>query len=133
MKSPKLTPAQRKLVDEYAEVREKVAAWQPAANPHAARLAELTKAIIEFTDEQPADEEVLLAGNRFRVPVGMKRVSREIVNLPKLFKRLGRAWVEEHCKPNLGDLDKALTPEERQPFIVESRSLSRIVGKPVAV
>jgi hypothetical protein len=132
MTQPKLTPAQRKLIDEYAETRAKVAAWKPAVNPHAARLAALVVEITKLTDREPADEEVLLAGYHFSVPVGMKRIKRTIVRLKQLFRRLGSEWVEEHCQPNLGDLDKALAPEERSEFVEESRELSRIIGVPLA-
>lgn len=131
MTVPKLTPPQRRLLDEYAELRAKVASWKPPANPDAARLAELSTQVLALADQQPADAEVLLVGNAFSVPVGMKRVKRSIVNLPKLFKRLGRAWVETHCQPSLGDLDKAeLTAEEKAEFVNESRELSRIIGTP---
>lgn len=131
MKSPKLTPGMKRLVDEYAEVRQKVAAWRPPANPHAARLKELEGAIADLADKAPADEEVLLVGYHFVVPVGMRRVKRTIVEVAKLFKRLGMEWVYAHCQPNLGDVDKALSEDERKAFISESRELSRIIGTPV--
>ena len=95
------------------------------------QLAELQKQVMEIADGQPADQEVLLAGYRFTVPVGMKRIKRTIVNLPALFKRLGQPWVVKHCAPSLSDLDKALEPVERAKYLEESRELSRIVGEPV--
>jgi hypothetical protein len=130
--SPKLTPAQRKVIDAYVVERRDFGNWRPAANPFAARLADLQKQVTEMTDKVPADEEVLLVGYRFTVPIGMKRIRRTIVKLPALFKRLGQAWVLKHCIPSLGDLDKALEPAERAKFIEESRDLSRIIGEPVA-
>jgi len=131
MITPKLTPAQRKTIDEYAEVRASAAAWRPAVNPHAARLAELQKHVMDLADLQPADAEVLLVGRRFSVPVGMRRIKRTIINLQQLWNRLGKEWMLKHCAPSLGDLDKALEPEDRAHFIDEERTLSRIIGEPV--
>lgn len=131
MITPKLSPSLRKLVDEYADTLNKVAAWKPAVNPDVARLAELSAQITQLTDTKPADEEIVLVGYRFQIPVGMKRIRRTIVRIPQLFRRLGMAWVQEHCAPSLGDLDKALTENERAQYVQESRALSRIIGKPV--
>jgi hypothetical protein len=131
MIAPKLTPAQRKGIDAYVVARASYSAWQPAVNPHASAVADGQKLIAELTDEQAADEEVLLAGYRFSVPVSAKRIKRTIINVPALFKKLGQAWVLKHCAPSLGDFDKALEPDKRAPFVKEERVLSRIIGEPV--
>lgn len=129
--TPKLTLAQRRMIDEYADVRAAAAAWKPATNPHAARLAQLSAEIGRLADLQPADAEVLLAGFHFSVPVSMKRIRRTIKSLPALFARLGNEWVMKHCAPGLGDVDKVLEPAERAEYIDEARTLSRIIGEPV--
>jgi len=128
---PKLTPNLRRLVDEYADTLNKVAAWKPAVNPDIARLAELSSQIRAATDRQPAGEELLLRGLKYDLPVGAKRIKRTIINIPRLFRKMGMAWVEEHCAPALGDLDKALTEDERAGYVKEERILSRIIGQPV--
>lgn len=131
MIKPKLSPKLKHLVDEYSDLIAKTAAWRPAVNPHLARLVEVTGEIVKLSDLQPADAELLFVGYNFVLPVGMRRIKRTIINLPKLFKRLGAEWVEAHCQPGLGELDKVLQVEERAEFIEESRELSRIIGRPV--
>jgi hypothetical protein len=119
------------MIDEYSDVRAAAAAWKPATNPHASRLFALEKEIARLADLQPPDAEVLLTGFHFSVPVGMKRIRRTIVNVSKLFARLGNDWVLKHCAPSLGDVDKVLEPAERSQYIAEERILSRIIGEPV--
>jgi hypothetical protein len=135
MTTPKLTSAERKLVDEYSEMRGKASLWVPPVNPHAKRLAELEKQLVTITDKQPADADLVLCGSRYSVPVGPKRIKRTIENVGELFDRLAPEWIRMHCIPNLGDLDKVLkgfTPEDRAKFISESRELSRTIGAPIA-
>lgn len=132
MITPKLTPGQRKLVDDYAAARRDCASWRPSVNPFAARLLELEKQIMELADKQPAEQEVFLTGVSYAVPIGTKRVRRTIINVAALFKKLGKEWVLKNCIPSLGALDKALEPEERAAFVSESRDLSRIIGAPVS-
>jgi len=131
MIAPKLTPGQRKAIDAYVVARASYSAWQPAVNPHASALAKGQKLIAELADEQNADEELILAGYRFSVPVSAKRIKRTLINIPALFTKLGKAWVQKHCAPSLGDFDKSVEPDERAPFVKEERVLSRIIGEPV--
>jgi hypothetical protein len=129
---PKLTPAQRVLVDEYAEVRDRCLAWKPATNPHMARYFELSQVVLGWFEEQPADETLLATGNVYSIPVSARRRSRSLVNLPKLFKKLGMKWVLEHCRPSLTDIDRAPLPAEvLATFIVEARDGPRTLGEPV--
>lgn len=131
MKSLKLDAVGRALIDEYGDVCLRVSAWCPVVNPDIARKSEIERLITQLTDRQPADEEVMLVGTRYSLQIGAKRVRRTVKNVAKLFATLGKAWVEKHCLPSLGDIDKALEPDERAPFIDEQRILSRIIGSPV--
>jgi hypothetical protein len=129
---PKLTPEQRRLVDEYVEVRAKCLAWRPAANPHVSRFAELQVAILAWFEKQDPEDQILAKGNKFSLPVGAKERKRTIVRIPELFRRLGMKWVAEHCKPALGALEKALPKDELAKYVEESRTGPRSLGEPVA-
>jgi hypothetical protein len=130
---PKLTPAQRALVDEYAQVRDRCLGWKPATNPHMARYFELGQVVLGWFDGQPADEPILATGFSYSIPVSARRRSRSLINLPKLFKKLGMKWVLEHCRLSLTDIERAPLPAEvLATFIVEARDGPRTLGEPVA-
>jgi hypothetical protein len=131
MIAPKLTPGQRKSIDAYVVARASYSAWQPSLNPHAQAVADGQQLIANLAEKEPAHEELILAGYRFSVPVSAKRIKRTLINIPALFKKLGKAWVEKRCAPSLGDFDKSVEPDERAPFVKEERVLSRIIGEPV--
>jgi hypothetical protein len=130
---PKLNPDQRKLVDEYVEVRKHCAAWKPSVNPHAARLAQLEPLLTEMAGFNPvqAKETFVLRGDQFVVPLSARRLKRTILQIPKLFKLLGTKWVAEHCAPTLTDLEKSsLTEKQLKSFILEEQSGQRTLGEP---
>jgi len=131
MIAPKLTAGQRKAIDAYVVARASYSAWQPAMNPHAGAVEDGEKLIAKLADAQAPEEEIILAGFRFSVPVSAKRIKRTLINIPALFKKLGKEWVLKHCAPSLGDFDKAVEPDEQAPFVKEERVLSRIIGEPV--
>jgi hypothetical protein len=131
MIEPKLTPEQKKLVDEYAEARLKVMAWKPEANPHAARFEELNSLILTWFENEKADEAILARGNRYTVPVAAREKKRTILRIPQLFKRLGSKWVAENVRPTLKAIEKALSPEEMKKFVLEERTGPRSLGEPV--
>lgn len=127
----KLTPEQRKLVDEFAEARQRCMAWTPAVNPHAARRQELEKLILSWFENSEAAEPIIAAGNRYTVPVSIRENRRTLILIPKLLKRLGQKWVVENFKPTLTSIEKALTKEELQKYMNEERSGPRTIGEPV--
>lgn len=127
----KLTPEQRKIVDEFAVVRQRCMAWTPAVNPHAARRQELEKLILSWFENSEAAEPIIAAGNRYTVPVSMRENSRTLVLIPRLLKRLGQKWVVENFKPTLKSIEKALTKEELAKYVQEERSGARSIGEPV--
>jgi len=129
---PILTPARKALVDEYKRVRDKVEAWRPAVNPHAARHAEIEAEILSWVEDEAADQEILLVGNTVNVPISARRKRHTIIHLPQLFKKLGLKWISEHCKPTLGDLKKSpLPPQVLEKFIKETQDGGRTIGEPV--
>ena len=132
MVEPKLSPDQRKLVDEYVEVREKCRAWRPEVNPNAARLAELQPLLIALAGSTDPERPLTLKGKKHVVPVSRCELRRTILRIPALFRRLGAKWVAEHCKPTLTALEKSpLSPEELASFIHQDRTGPRTLGEPV--
>jgi len=135
MIEPKLTPDQKKLVDEYTEVRAKCMAWKPAVNPDAARYAELQKELLSWFEGEKGDERkapALLKGTRFTVPVAARENKRTIIQIPKLLKRLGTKWIHENFKPTLKSIETVLTPVEMKKFVTEENSGPRTLGEPVS-
>jgi len=131
MIAPKLTAGQRKAIDAYVVARASYSAWQPAVNPHANAVAEGQRLIAELAGAEPAEEEVILAGFRFSVPVSARRTKRTFIDIPRLFRRMGHQWVHKYCVPSLSDFDRAIEPKERALYVKEERVLSRIIGEPV--
>ena len=129
---PKLTAEQRKLVDEFREVRARYLAFKPNVNPDAARYAVLEETILGWFAGMKGDEVILAKGDKFSVPISACERKRTIKNIPALLKRLGTAWVKEHFKPTLKDLTKALDEKELAKFVDETRTGPRTVGEPVA-
>jgi hypothetical protein len=127
----KLTAEQRRLVDEYTEVRARVMAWRPAVNPDAARFGELEAQLLAMAAGIEADQSAILKGNRSTVPVTECERKRTIIKIPSLFRLLGTGWVSENCKPTLKAIQKALTKEQLAKYVSESRSGPRTLGEPV--
>ena len=129
----KLTAEQRRLVDEFSEVRARVIAWRPAVNPDAARFAELNQQLVALAANMDPAEATVLKGYRFLVPVSACERKRTIVKIPALFRKLRAKWVAEHCKPTLTAIEKALSKEDLVRYVEESRSGPRSLGEPAAV
>jgi hypothetical protein len=127
----KLTPDQRKEIDEYVEVRAKCMAWQPAVNPFAARLAELEPKLLAMAESLDAKEASVLHGNKYVVPISGRERKRTILQVPKLFKKLGMKWVVANCKPTLKAVEKALSAKEFKAFVSEEQTGPRNLGEPV--
>ena len=133
MIEPKLTPEQRKLIDEYVEVRARCQAWKPETNPHAARFEVLDELIPTWFSKLDAAEAILAHGNEFSVPFSACERKRKLKPkaIPALLKRLGTKWIQARFKPTFKDLEKTLTAEELAKYVTESRTGPRNPGEPV--
>jgi hypothetical protein len=127
---PQVTPEEA-LIDEYCELAEKMAAWQPALNPHAARFAEVSSLILGRYAQAPADRSILAPGARYLLPISAGRMKRSVVNLEKFFKAVGRQAYLEMCRPTLGNVEKAIPKEKQSLYIAESQTGNRTIGRPV--
>ncbi len=126
-----LTAEQKRLVDEYVEVREKWKSWQPPVNPHAARFAELKVRILGWFEKEPADVAFIAEGKSFKLPISARERKRTLKNLPALLRKLGQKWIAENCMPTLGAVEKAIPAEKLSLYIDEERSGPRNIGEPV--
>ncbi|HLJ77864.1 MAG TPA: hypothetical protein VKT75_10660, partial [Acidobacteriaceae bacterium] len=128
-----LTSEQRKLVDEYVQVRTQYRAWKPDVNPHTARFIELQQVLAGLGEVLNPEDSGILTGNKFVVPVSARERRRTIVRIPQLFRKLGGKWVAENCKPPLAALEKSLSEKDLAKFVEESRTGPRNLGEPVAI
>ena len=126
--APLLDPA---LVDEYAEVRQRVLAWKPNVNPDAKRYAELHEQILAAAAPKPAEEGVVLEGKLWRVPVSPQENESTIKSIPALQKRLGLKWFLENAKITLAAVRKAIPKEKLGLYILTERTGAREVQEPV--
>jgi hypothetical protein len=120
------------LIDEYAELREKMKAWRPNVNPHAARYAEVGALILKCYEAYPASEPVVAEGLRYRLPITARRLERKIIDLAGFFKKIGREKYLEICKPTLGAIEKEVPKEKIGLYIAGSETGPRQIGEPVA-
>ena len=125
---PKPDPA---LIDEYAELRERMKAWKPNVNPHAARYAEVSALILAAYETWPASEPIVAEGARYKLPVSARRLERKIIDLAAFFKRIGRERYLEICKPTLGAIEKEIPKEKLGLYIEGKETGPRQIGEPV--
>lgn len=125
---PAIDPA---LVDEYCDLREKMKAWRPALNPHAARFAELGSLILASADPLPANRPIVAAGARWTLPITARRIQRSVINLAGFFRVVGRDRYLELCSPTLASVEKEIPAEQRAKYIVEAQTGHRTLGEPV--
>jgi hypothetical protein len=125
---PKPEPA---LVDEYAGLREKMKAWKPSVNPHAARFAELGALILKCYEEYPAAEPTVAEGFRYRLPITARRFERKIIDLAGFLKKVGRQKFLSMCNVTLGAVEKEIPEGKRALYISTKQSGPRQIGEPV--
>lgn len=125
---PKPDPA---LIDEYSDLREKMKAWRPNVNPHAARFAEVSALILAAYETWPAKEPIVAEGLRFKLPITARRLERKIIDLAGFFRKIGRERYLEICEPTLGAIKKEI-PKEKIGLYVEGKETGpRQIGEPV--
>lgn len=121
-----------RIVDEFAELGEKMAAWRPNVNPHAARFAELSAQILEFYENCPPQLPLIAEGIRYKLPITARQVKRWPINLMGFFRKIGRDAYLEMCQPTLADIEATIRDKEkRKLYIAEDQSGVRKLGRPV--
>lgn len=134
---PHLTTEQKKLVDEYQQVRERCMAWKPNVNPDAARYQELQAAMLELCAAEAPDQAVVLEGNLYDLPISMRENRREIKDRHMLWRRIKRLLggtdkkMAGVYKITLGQIDKILPSDEHEKFLIQERTGPREIQEPV--
>jgi hypothetical protein len=119
------------LVDEYAELREKVKQWKPNVNPHLARFEELEVAILAAHEKEPADQAIIAQGAKFKLPISARQVQRSIKNLSGFYRLVGVKQFLSICSVTLGSIEKEIPKEQRKRFIASAQTGRRTIGEPV--
>lgn len=128
--SLKLTPAQKQVVDEYVEVRQRMLQWRPQVNPDAQRFQELEDLILSWCAKKPATKRLILEGSTHVVPVSPCENKRVVINLPGLLKKLGSTKFVAIAKVTLKAIERVIPKEQRKLYIRESRNGPREIGEP---
>lgn len=124
----------KKLVDEYVDVRSRSNAFKPNVNPHLKRLGELEELLLKACDNQPAADRIVLKGNLYLVPVSPRHNESEIKSVAAVHQRLGLDWLLANCKITLGAVKKAITDKaERAKFIATTQTGDREIQEPVRI
>ena len=128
-----MEPTRAQLIDEFAELREKVKRWKPNVNPHLARFAELEATILGWYEKTPADTAAIAEGERFKLPISACAVKRSIRNVAAFFKLVGQRKFLSICSITLGAIEKELPKDQRAKFITSEQSGARRIGEPVQI
>jgi hypothetical protein len=126
-------PTRAQLVDEFAELREKVKQWRPNVNPHLARFCELGAIILSWYEKTPADEGIIAEGERYKLPISARHVKRSIRNVAAFFKLVGQRKFLTICSVTLGAIEKEVPKDLRGKFIASEQSGPRTIGEPVQI
>jgi hypothetical protein len=125
---PAIDPA---LIDEYCDLREKMKAWKPSLNPHAARFDELKTLILASVEKEPANRPIVAPGTRWTLPITARHIQRSVVNLAAFFKVVGRDRYLELCSPTLAAVENEISAEQVGRFITSAQTGGRTIGEPV--
>jgi hypothetical protein len=101
-----------------------IKALQEKLKPFDNKLKALTDMVNEV-DDHADDAEYTERGERFQVIVGKKTVSREIVDLKGIRKKLGDDVFFDIASINLRDIDKYITEAEQTKFNL----VKKVAGK----
>ena len=119
------------LIDEYAELRQKMRAWNANVNPYAARFDELNRLILSWYEDHPADRSAIAEGRRWKLPITARRWQRSIQNLAGFFRKVGRERFLELCSVTLGAIEKEISADKLELYIHSEQSGNRSIGEPV--
>jgi len=72
--------SRQQIIDELGEVERKFRLWKPAANPHAARLAELRATVTTWFQDKPPDASYVMEGSQYRLEVKPAQFRRDMTS-----------------------------------------------------
>lgn len=118
-----LSSLQRAQIDEFGELQRRVAEFQPTAK----RSKELAEQIESWCTDEPAGLSLVLEGERYTAQISAQKLESEVVDLPKLLKKIGPNRFLLLVKGLVTKARSVLTPEEAKIFVAEERTGSRTV------
>lgn len=122
------------LADEYSEVRQRVMAWRPNVNPNAQRFSDLAAELLKRHADDPSDQQIVVEGGRFRVPISARENDSKIIDPKALYNRLKRFGMETiigSYSITLTNVRKLLPKAEHAKYISTERTGNRTIGEPV--
>lgn len=111
------------MIDEFAELDARVAAWKPAL----ARHKELRETITAWYDEMPADQAFEAKGNMFAIRISPRELQRKIVSMTKVKAKLGLKLFLDLCSFTLKNLDAHIPTAEQKHLVAQQRTGHRSV------
>jgi hypothetical protein len=111
------------IIDEYGELDRRIAEFKPICD----RAAALKKEIVSWFERESADQSFVAEGLRYTVQISPKAVERRIVDMAKLFLRIGKAKFLELCRFPLAAIDQHIPAENHSEFLLSERSGNRSV------
>jgi hypothetical protein len=132
-KTPAALSARHKaaLIDEYGElarvIDESTAKLQPAHERHAV----LANLIVGWYDAEPAESVFVAEGSAYLLKISAKSRKRTIIDMAKLFARVGATQFLKFCTFPLTAVDKLIEPSESVAFLNEARTGKRTID-PIA-
>lgn len=129
-----VSPEQIAVIDEYAEVRQRMLAWRINVNPHAERFAELQAEILSWCEREKGSSKLILQGDRWILPVSARQMKRSVKNVQKFIEAIGGLKVyAELMPPTLDLVERKLPADKRKEYISEERTGRRMIQEPVPV
>lgn len=111
------TPTAAELIDELGDIRQRLAVVKPLAK----RAEALRDIIVGWMAGKKPGATATFEGKRFRVVVGEQQNQRTVVNVGKLFDRLGRKRFLEVCSVTLKAVEESVAVPDRAEFIKEEQ------------
>lgn len=108
------------LKEEADEVNAEIKQLQAKLKPYKDAVAELNEKLdeLELGDDETSEE----LGAFYRLEIGARGTSREIIDMREVHKLLGDDLFYQLAKVNLSDLDNYLTLPQRKKVIKENRT-----------
>lgn len=132
------TPAKElsdaQLADEFAETRLRMMAWRPNVNPDAQRFTELSTELLARQIGKPADQQILVEGEKWKVPITPQEQKTTITDrmaVYRVIRKLGVETVVETYTITLAAIRKLLTQKQQAKLLKTERTGNREIREPV--
>lgn len=127
-----VSPERSAVIDEYAEVRQRMLAWRENMNPHAERYQELQAKILSWCESEKAELKIILKGGKWSLPISARQNRRMVKNVARFIEAIGGLKTyAELMPPTLGLVEQYIPADKRAEYITEERTGRRMIQEPV--